>query len=892
MALNIFLLIQCLWIIKPIVNAQFLSRVGFDQLPLVFLLVALTALLFSRLYSRWLHQHTLENIMVRTYQISIVCLIGFGILIHFDLLTNVFVYVFYIGVALFGLIATSQFWLQANLLFSSLEAKRLFGIIGAGAIAGGISGGYLTSLFTQWIGSRNLLFVAAGFLIISMIICKRIWNEFLPEFHDARQAKKPKSLQEYPLKLIINSKHLTFLALIIGMSVLVAKLVEFQFSAIASENIQDPEKLTSYFGFWLSTANAISLSIQLILTQRLVRFLGVGRSLFLLPGALALSSIAVLRAPVLWTGTLLKVIDVSLKQSVNKATNELLILPVPMAIKSQAKTYIDVFVDTAATGLGGLMLIFLINGLDLSFRAVSVLIILLITLWIYFAIRVRHEYVLAFKRQLGIPDEPLTRKERSAASIAEGLIRVLREGTVDQIMIALSRIEENRDPVLMREVIPLLSHESSRVRAGALSTLYYHKDPTIINLISPLLRDPDEEVRSRAFSCLLAHTRQNRVKFINDYLTDPDPAISGAALVGLATETRNNPKMQMRFDLDQRLTNRLEEAKNEEDLADAMIVVSRAIGYGKVSSFYGKLMEFMEVPDPEIRRKAITAAGNTGDPRFMRTLIEYLLNDETRPAAQKALSRYKPSDILPLLQEISNDPDTPDGLLMHFPALVKHMDSQQAVDFLFGLLVHHHQPALKHEVLEVLHEMKSKFSNLNISGKRIMPYLTAEAELYKKSLALNFAARQNNNGNDESIQTSAARRDLLTLLEERLEGDLRRIFWLLGLSYPTGTILPLYKDLRNQDPDLRISTVELLDNILDPGLKKIVISIVEIAMMENLSDADLERLEIEIMNEVSCYEDLLNSKDEKIKHAVTRLIQTLQDPQYEKLLGASSGKEE
>lgn len=884
MALNIFLLIQCLWIIKPIVNAQFLSRVGFDQLPLVFLLVALTALLFSRLYSRLLHQLTLESIMTRTYQVSIISLIGFGILIHFDWLSNVLVYVFYIGVALFGLITTSQFWLQANLLFSSLEAKRLFGIIGAGAIAGGISGGYLTSLFTQWIGSRNLLFIAAGLLVISMVICRKIWNEFLPEFHDARQAKKPKSLQEYPLKLIIHSKHLTFLALIIGMSVLVAKLVEFQFSAIASQNIRDPEKLTAYFGFWLSTANAISLAIQLVLTQRLVRFLGVGRSLFLLPGALAISTIAVLRAPVIWTGTLLKVVDVSLKQSINKATNELLILPVPMAIKSQAKTYIDVFVDTAATGIGGLVLIFLINGMNFSFRAVSVLILLLISLWIYFAIRVRHEYVLAFKRQLGIPDEPLTRKERSAASIAEGLIRVLRNGMVDQIIIALNRIEEERDPDLMKEVIPLLSHESARVRAGALSTLYYHKDHTIINLISPLLRDPDEEVRSRAFSCLLAHTRYNRVKFINDYLTDPDPAISGAALVGLATESRGNPKMQMRFDLEQRLTNCLEEARNEEELADAMIVVSRAIGYGRVTSFYSKLMDFMESSDPEVRKKAITAAGNTGDPRFVRTLIDYLMNDELRTAAQKALFRYKPSDILPVLQEISSDPDTPDNLMMQFPALVKHMDSQQAVDFLFGLLVHHQQPALKHEVLEVLHDMKSKFSNLNISGKRIMPYLTAEAEMYKRSLALNFAARHNQNGTNDSIHTSAARRDLLTLLEEQMEGDLRRIFWLLGLTYPPGTILSLYKDLRNQDPDLRISTVELLDNILEPGLKKVVISIVEIAMMENLSDADLERLEIEIMNDVSCYEALLKSKNEKLRHAVTRLIQSLQDPEYGKLL--------
>ena len=36
MQLNVFLLILALWIIKPVVNAQFISRVGIDKLPLVF----------------------------------------------------------------------------------------------------------------------------------------------------------------------------------------------------------------------------------------------------------------------------------------------------------------------------------------------------------------------------------------------------------------------------------------------------------------------------------------------------------------------------------------------------------------------------------------------------------------------------------------------------------------------------------------------------------------------------------------------------------------------------------------------------------------------------------------------------------------------------------------
>jgi len=139
MQLNLFLLIQCLWIIKPVVNAQFLSRVGIEKLPLVFLMVALAALVVASAYSRLLNRMPLGMIMFRTYLISILCLLSFAIFLHLQLFEKWMSYLAYIGVALFGLIITSQFWLLGNLVFSSLEAKRLFGFIGAGAIAGGIA---------------------------------------------------------------------------------------------------------------------------------------------------------------------------------------------------------------------------------------------------------------------------------------------------------------------------------------------------------------------------------------------------------------------------------------------------------------------------------------------------------------------------------------------------------------------------------------------------------------------------------------------------------------------------------------------------------------------------------------------------------------------------------
>ncbi|MGB3077434.1 MAG: hypothetical protein WBB31_00030 [Saprospiraceae bacterium] len=896
MLINIFLIIQCLWIIKPVANSQFLSKVGIDKLPLVFLLVAITALAFSSSYSRLLNRLPLQKIMTRTYVISIFSLLTFAMMMEMHVLEYWMSYFFYIGVALFGLITTSQFWLLANLVFSSLEAKRLFGFIGAGAIAGGISGGYITSILTQFMNSHILLFVASGLLIISLVLNQKIFLTFLPSYNTTGKNNPANTHQEYPLRLIRNSKHLSYLALIIGISVVVSKLVEFQFSAIASARIKDPDQLTSFFGFWFSTSNAVALGIQLLITQRVVGTLGVGRSLFVLPGALFAGTLAVLNTPILWAGTTLKLLDISLKQSINKAATELLILPVPMAIKSQAKTYIDVFVDTTATGIGGIMLIFLVNGLNLSIRAVCIMVLVLISLWIFLAVRVRREYVLAFQQRLGLL--PHMRKENdlvlSKTSVTSGMRTTLQSGSTEQILFVLHTIEENKDLRLMNDVIPLLAHESPKVRHAALNCLYYHTDHSITKLIEPLLKDPDDIVRSRAFSSLLAHTRQNREKFINDYLKDPDPAISGAALVGLATETRDNIEMQREFLLEERLLENISRSGNTglpEDMIASKLIVTRAIGYGKITSFYPILNQYLKDENPAVMKQAILAAGNTQDPVYISVLLGFLPDKISEQTAKKALAKYNPSALLPVLYEVSNDKTTPYEILIKLPSLAQTMDTQQAVDFLFNLLVHPHPSTLKIEVLEVLHSLKEKFPHLTISNKRIMSFLMQETGLYKDTLALSYAAQQSRKNLNEAPDITSARNELIDLLERKLDHNLKRIFWIVGLHYPPGMILPLYEDLRNQDQNIRISTVELLDNILEPAYKKVVISLVESAMQNNLSSHDLERLDLDVPTEYSSYESLLKGEDDKVKLVVLKIIESLKDPLLDPLIHMAANDE-
>jgi len=57
--------------------------------------------------------------------------------------------VFYIWVKVFGVLAPTQIWTLANYVLTTREAKRVFGMVGGGAIAGWIFAGYFSKAIAR-----------------------------------------------------------------------------------------------------------------------------------------------------------------------------------------------------------------------------------------------------------------------------------------------------------------------------------------------------------------------------------------------------------------------------------------------------------------------------------------------------------------------------------------------------------------------------------------------------------------------------------------------------------------------------------------------------------------------------------------------------------------------
>ncbi len=893
MQLNIFLLITTLLIIKPTINSLFLTNVGIERLPLAFILVALGAGIIMSFYSRWLRTYPLQKIIQNTLLISVATITVFALLLRFNYVETWVLYLIYVWVAVFGVLVASQFWVFANIVFNAREAKRLFGLIGSGAITGGIFGGYLASLLAPVIGSENLLFVGAIFLFIAIFVNRSIWLS--PELGDISfqgHKKRVDKMAERPLRLIKDSKHLTYLALITIFGVLVARLVDFQFSAISSSKIADEDELTAFFGFWFSNFNILSLVIQLFLTRRVVGVYGVGVSLYILPAGLLIGALSVLFVPGLWSAVFIKSVDGSLKQSINKSAIELLVLPVPTEIKNQAKTFIDVVVDSFATGLSGIILITLVNGLDLSVRFISMIILLLVFLWFYYATKVRKEYVLLFKRKLRqFDDVDVEALNISDESVYGGITRVLEQGTEKQILFMLHHTEDIWHEKLFNSLRNLLKHDNPEIRAEALRRLYPHKAESLLPEVRLMVHDHDYQVKVAAIEYLIEHAADQREGLIAKYLTDKDYRVSGATILSLVNETKDNPELKNLFQLESLILERIETIKSTsdpEELKFRKINLLRILGSAGYPEYFHMIGESFHSPEYEIRKQAILSAGQSLHPGFIPLLLLSLNEDPFRDAAVVSLANFGSSISEFFKSELARaEPDY--DMIRQFPRVMERIGTQKSVTFLFEML-NFGDVDVRAQALESLTRIKLKFPHLVFNKKQIIKFILDEAKLYSETLSVMYIQQKGISGEsgdqskERNTEVFEATRRLILLLEHRLDENLERMFKLLELKYPPEEIDTVFKYIKSEKSDIRLNAIEFLDNLLEASLKKVLIPIIETVTVETITRDTLMNLNVRIPNQYQCLDLLLQGKDRQLKMAVIDLIEVLKESQYTELL--------
>jgi AAA family ATP:ADP antiporter len=405
--LNVFTLLCCYYIIKPVREALILGGESaevksYASAAMAVVLVALVPA-YGKLASR----------VDRMRLIGVVSSIFVANLVIFYLLGRLGVphlgIAFFVWVGIFNLMIIAQFWSFANDVYSREEGERLFGLVAFGASLGAILGGRAANLLFHTLGAYNLLLLAAVLLAASVLLTAAV-NRIESRAHDARSrdaAVAPLG-REGGFSLVLSNRYLLYIALL----ALVLNIVNTNGEYILGKTLSEaadrliaggatgglaPAEFkrdfigTYYAGFftWVNTVGAV---VQLFVVSRLMQKVGVRAVLFVLPLIALGGYTLLLMAPVIGYIRAVKIAENSTEYSLQNTARHALFLPTSREAKYKAKSAIDTFFVRAGDVLSA-GAVFAVTTLALTTRTIAAINLVLVLVWILLVLAIGRQHV-------------------------------------------------------------------------------------------------------------------------------------------------------------------------------------------------------------------------------------------------------------------------------------------------------------------------------------------------------------------------------------------------------------------------------------------------------------------------------------------------------------------
>ena len=388
-----------------------------------------------------------------------------------------------------------------------------------------------------------LLVSAATLAVCTVIVATIVRQEPNAGHSDASKTGEEAGVSgSEAIRLLRSSRHLQTIAMVIGFAAIGAAIIEQQLNmaAAAQKGATNVGAVTAFLSQVVAYTSLIGFVIQITLTSRIHRYLGIGFALMIIPVVDSATGLLMLISGALWTSGLARVIDTSLRYTVDKTTREILFLPLPVDVKYQAKPFIDVTVDRVAKGVGALILLVLVQpwGLGLSWQQLSYASITMMVVWGAFALNARREYMRAFRRSIEQQDVRPAELRLDSADLSsiETLLAELAHLDARRVIYAIDMLEALDKRQL---VTPLLLRHESRTCARARSALARYTNPADAERWLPgverALGDEDGEVRLAAARALATLRGEAAVDVMRPYLDHADPNLVVTAAAALAS---------------------------------------------------------------------------------------------------------------------------------------------------------------------------------------------------------------------------------------------------------------------------------------------------------------------------------------------------------------------
>lgn len=847
MSLYLLFVMVAYYILKPVSAAMFLNKFNIDKLPYLYILIAGGGGVLAYLYTRVALNASLTVAVTWTMLIAVLCLLALWWLIGLNL--PWMLYVFNVWVSLFSIVLFSQGWLVAANVFDSREAKRLYGLLGLGAVLGAAVGSAVTTFTVKIVGTRNLILACAAMVILAFGAFLGAIRRKGAALGGARAADAEKI--EFSARDIFAAvgrhRHLQAIIAITLLTFIVDELVDFQFQAMAKHSFRG-DQLTAFFGGFFVYLNLVSLALQLFLTAWVVRRIGVGGTIQIMPVSITIASIGAAAVPGLASAIILRFSEAVNRYTFNRTAMELLFLPLPADLRNRTKAFMDIFVDRFGRGMAGVLLAVMLWAGLRDMRILAMLTLVFTGSWIFLARLAQREYMGTVR----------SRVERRRLELEDARVTV-------------------GDPATLRLLEQTVDSSNARQACYALTVLAEAPGYDLAPVLERLSRSPLDEVRAKAYEVASA---AGSMELLGAALADihgmspgrdaqTAPVIKTAVAYVLsvspdagarATELLDHPNLGVVHAV-------LAAFSGKEDLARQVILLEwiaaavvdpnpdrRRIAASAVAArgpeAAAKLGPLLNDPDPQVVAAACRAAGRLGDRVSVDTMLRKLDNAPLRSVVIESLAAFGPG-ICGSLGDWLADPSVPLAIRRQIPRILKLIRDQRSVEVLLQALKRP-ELSIRAAVLRALSHLRETAPRLDYGETFVTEQILQEARHYFELYSALEPFR------DHQHKRTAA--GLLTRsLEERLQQTIERLFRLLGLRYPSEDMHAAYLAVRRRRREQFLAALDFLDTVLERSLKRVVLPLLDSSEMMAQRGRDL--FGVEIRDAESAIRDLICSSD-------------------------------
>ena len=356
-----FFILSAYYVLRPIRDGMGVAG-GVENIPWLFTATLAGMLvahpIFASIVSRWPRR----RFVTVTYRFFML-----NLLVYYLLLTGLgegtaAVWVgrtFFVWISVFNLFVVSVFWSFMTDIYRERQSRRLFGLIGVGGTVGGIVGSSITAFLVGVLSLPTLLWFSIVLLECAVLCLKRLDRRVGSNpSSDVPSSDAPSSAEVIGgsaldgIKRVLASPYLLGICAFMLLFTIGSTFLYNIQAEIVSRTFSDTPQQTSVFARIDLAVNTLTLVTQLFLTGRLMKWLGVGVTLAILPLISMVGFLALGAAPVFAVFVVFQVLRRAGNFAIAVPTREVLYTVLPRRDKYKAKNFNDTFVYRAGDQAG------------------------------------------------------------------------------------------------------------------------------------------------------------------------------------------------------------------------------------------------------------------------------------------------------------------------------------------------------------------------------------------------------------------------------------------------------------------------------------------------------------------------------------------------------------